>query len=518
MTGSESGAARIATEFGTWGVSHVYCVPGADISVLLEALEAEDSLRIIYAAHEIAAGAMADGYARRAGRPGVAVSIGGPGASYLAAAAAAAARDSSPVLFVTGSPKNGSTSAPDWPDDEGSFTAAGALSTHCGIPDGLEGALEKVKLGLATGRVAHLRVSLSEQRAFVVDARRRPPGAHARMPRHSPTAMHGRVALAVGAGALEHADGIRDLAESHRIPIATDMLSRGIIAEDEKLSLGHLGFMPHPRARAATDGCDHLAADLVIALGAQAPFERTLRSGGVTVESVPGPCIGAWLCAGKAQNGDGTGDREAWTLELAQLGRPAIPAPSAALGHDVIVCEVATELGPSAIHVIDAGHFHQIAAARLVARQPRTILTASELASMGWAIGAAIGAKCASPDDPVVAYIGDGSFMMHGLELATAARYQIPVLFVIAANGVYGSVRRGARRGESALLGPADPARIAGSCGVETWDVSDRAALQEALRGCARLKTPRVIVARVPELDDAAVGLPTGLDWLDRPA
>ena len=236
------------------------------------------------------------------------------------------------------------------------------------------------------------------------------------------------------------------------------------------------------------------------------------------MQTVERYALSEWLTAASALAQGSFEERTAWISQLARLSRAKIAAPNddAALGHNCLLVDVAAALGPSAIHVIDAGHFHLIAPVCIVASRPRTILTGSELVSMGWAIGAAIGAKCAAPNSPVVAYVGDGSFLMHGLELTTAARYKIPVLFIVGRNGVYGTVRRGIGLiHQAGILGPANPARIAEGCGVEAREVRDREELRQALNGAKNLNRPRVIVAHIPEFDDAAQGLATGLAWLD---
>ena len=513
-----------ARQFAEWGMTHAFCVPGADIGTFLEALEDEPRIRVIFATHEFSAGAMADGFSRVAGIPAVSAAVGGPGASNLTAAAAAAGRDGSSIVFVTGSPPGlpaPTLSVPGWPDDRAGFRAAGSVSLDLTQTGGLGAALKELALAIGSGRNAHLVLPLDVQGRITESLVTEPSGWFLTTPtdiRPDASQLAGRVAIAVGARALEHASAIRSLCKTAGLPVLTDMLALGVMPEDTELAFGHLSFMPHPRARAATDADHPLAADRVVALGAEGAFEIDLRAGGVLVQSVPSPAVSDWLRAAESMDIRPSPARRAWIRNLQKMSHTTNPSKEkSALFHDVIVADVAAALGPSAIYAVDAGQFHLSAPVRLRATRPRTILTGSELVSMGWSIGAAIGAKCAAPSSPVVAFLGDGSFLMHGLELTTAARYGIAVLFIVAQNGVLGSVRRRASRSgyDAPLIGPADPVGLAAACGVEAKVVNDRKELRSALEGATNLSEPRVLVVNVPELDDAALGLPTGIAWLD---
>ncbi|MDR1351973.1 MAG: acetolactate synthase large subunit, partial [Treponema sp.] len=107
-----------------------------------------------------------------------------------------------------------------------------------------------------------------------------------------------------------------------------------------------------------------------------------------------------------------------------------------------IVEETAKKTGFDAVVVTDVGQ-HQMWAARYYpVSRPRSFITSGGLGAMGFGLGAAIGAKLANPERPVVLFTGDGSFRMNSCELATVSRYGIPVLIVLINNGVLGMVRQ----------------------------------------------------------------------------
>jgi len=121
---------------------------------------------------------------------------------------------------------------------------------------------------------------------------------------------------------------------------------------------------------------------------------------------------------------------------------------------------------------------------------PGGVRSATNLGPMGWAIPAAIGGKLAKPTAPVVVITGDGCMRMHGIEVATAARYGIPVIFVVSNNSALGNVYLRARKAnpgaaEMTLLPTVDWAafgRVLGlsGCHVEAPD-GLAPALEEAL-------------------------------------
>lgn len=516
----ESGARFAARQLADWGLTAVFAVPGADVGPFVAALEDEPHVDPSFAAHEFSAGAMADGYSRVAGKPAVAVAIGGPGAANLAAAAAAASRDGSVLLYITGNPPG----QPDemraldsWPDDCRLFSASGVQCVDIPASGGLHPALKEVMEVLASGRSAHLQFPLDEQHATAPASstiggewRLREP------PSWTPTrhTFDGRVAFAVGKSALSHGAEIAQLAKAARIPVLTDMLARGVIDEHEDLALGHLGFMPHPRARAVSDPDNELRADRIIAFGSDGGLIARLQKAGVPTRTIATGQLTDWLDEARQLDVHRSAERMSWIAALESLDHPN-PTPTQ-LDHDQLVEQLAAWAPANAIHVVDAGQFHLSGPVRLLSSRPRSIITGSELVSMGWSIGAAIGAQRAAPDRQVIAYLGDGSFLMHGLELATAARYEVPVLFVVAFNRALRSVQLKSRPGHSAHeIGPIDPVAVAEACGVASTTVSSLDDLRSTLRRNPMATQPHLLCVDIDQAGPTADSPHTGIAWLD---
>ena len=92
------------------------------------------------------------------------------------------------------------------------------------------------------------------------------------------------------------------------------------------------------------------------------------------------------------------------------------------------------------IALVDSGAHRAFAAHYWESYGPRQFLTASALGPMGWAIAAAIGAKAAQPDAPVIVFTGDGCMRMHGMEVQSAARAGLPVIYLVSNNQALGNV------------------------------------------------------------------------------
>jgi acetolactate synthase-1/2/3 large subunit len=136
------------------------------------------------------------------------------------------------------------------------------------------------------------------------------------------------------------------------------------------------------------------------------------------------------------------------------------------------------------------------------ARQPATVFFATNVASMGFAVAASIGGKVAAPDKPVVAIVGDAAFAMNGMEVHTAADYQIPVIWIVLNNGGHGM----AYNGETLLCGrsfatvfhkPLDVSTIARGLGAQAFKATNMQEFEDSLRQALEAQEPCVIDALV---------------------
>lgn len=499
------------------GIDHAFVLAGADVDVLVKAVRADAKIKVVYVNNETAAVNMAEGYGRRTGRPALVLACGGPGLVGLVVGAAQAAGSDCPILYLTGS-TGSSQDEVGWLVPDGPLmTAAGCPSLSLTAPVQLPSILRKFGQLLAEGRQVHLQVASSVQGAsceLLSEEPALPPASAAR-----PVMPTGLFLLAVGDRALAFTERIAELAQSKAIPLVTDMTARGVLPESHPLAMGHLTFSPEPRAVAALASPSDNPSPKVVALAPSLALRSALRRLGVVPEVIESWQIDNWLTQAR-QSVEVCSRRTAWVEGLNQ-SHPRVASAKAAsdtLGHGGVVELAQQILGADAIHVVDAGVFHQSAVARLRAARPRTILSTDTLTSMGWSFGAAIGAALGSPDSAVVAYAGDGCFQIQGLTLATAARLRLGILFIVGINGVYASSRARHAPGpdDPALVSPCDIPAVARACGVPADICETAQELRKALAGFNPADGPRLLAVTVGVGDSLVRNRPLGIPGLDK--
>jgi acetolactate synthase I/II/III large subunit len=516
------------------GLDHLFLVPGGLIDPFLPAFARHSGLKPIVAAHEGGAAYMADGYARASGRFGAALGIGGPGLGNMATAVAAAKTDLSPVLIMSGEIplemegrgefQDASQATLDdtslmKPLTRFSMTVPSARNLNHSLRRALTSMLGQpsgpVHLSLPhdvlTGDCAADYAPVSDFFAEVA-----PLSLAAAQTAVTHLAGVQRIAILAGAG-IEHDSAAADLkaaAERWSIPVATTLRAKGIFPEDHELSLGVFGYAGTRHATGALFDPD---LELLLILGSglneRDTMHWTLRrkskallihvntdmwemtSHGKADHVVAGSCraflellsraadpITAALAQGqparrsfiaKAKAGPRLYDAE----NCRSTGRPVHPAAAvtalrAALPRDGIV------LVDSGAHRAFAGHYW-------TAYQPRTYISATNLGPMGWAIPAAVGVQCAKPQRRVAVITGDGCMQMHGIDVQTAARYRLPIVYVVLNNSALGNVwlrahQYGELPSELTSIPDHDWAGFARSLGAQGLTVEDPADLGAA--------------------------------------
>jgi acetolactate synthase-1/2/3 large subunit len=508
------------------GVTHGFGVPSGNVLPLMDAMRA-GGLPFVLTAHEGSAAFAADVMGRLTGAPGLAIATLGPGATNLTTGVGDAWLDRSPMLAVTCNLHTAQlgrriqmaidhhalfrpitkATLPLRPGAVASVLAQAleiALAEPCG-PVHLD-LPEDVALAPAT-----------EDVPAIPSARRCPPASEASLARAAEVLRQARrPVVVIGASAMRLGEPrlLRDVVERHGLPFATTTMAKGLIDDDHPLAIGCI-----ERARRQVQREFLRGADLILALGYDVvEVEYEAWVGPVPVLAVDIERVDADRTVRVAHEVVGDLERSlAWLADLpplqhdwaadaaerqrARFQRSLRPAAPAFAPHHAI--DVVREALPRhGVLAFDVGaHTHQIAS-QWSAHAPRTFLITNGWSSMGFGLPAAIAAKLARPEWPVVAMIGDGCFQMTCGEVAVARRLGLSLPIVVLDDGWLSLIqvkqeRRGlpvygtdVRRGEA----PDPPAHYFGAPVV---DARTPEALAKGLRDALDAGHPTVIETRV---------------------
>lgn len=533
------------------GVTHIFGIPGGPLVPLFEALDERQRIKPILAKHEEGAAFMADGYARVRRGLGVCCATSGPGATNALTGVASAHSDSIPVLAITAQVsthvfgKGGAqdSSSGNWNVDIVEvYRAATKLSLMLQSGQQMPGMIRRMIRTAVTGRtgavhlnlpadVAKQSVPLDGQPVTSYYAHTVAAGDPAAIQQVA-TLIHvaRKPALLVGHGI--HLSGawqaLQEVAEAEGIPVATTLKGKSAFPEHHALSLGVFGFGGHPLSE------EYLFSDvdvLVIVGTSLGEFQSNgwdsrLVANRTVIQIDLDPLeIGKNYPVDVSIVGDAKSILEALasaliTLPAAQrqqrytalesllAGEPryvsaeTLQGRAAVLKPQAVVAKMSELLPPEALLFVDVGNCLCWAGQFYEARQPGTVFCATNVASMGYAIAASIGGKIAAPARPVVALLGDGAFGMNGLEIHTAADYDLPVIWVALNNGGHGMLYHGAKAlSGKAYLGlyrtPLDMSAIAHDLGIQAFKVRTLDEFADSLRQALELQVPCVIDALV---------------------
>ena len=508
------------------GISHGFGIPSGNVLPLMEAMRAR-GLPFVLTAHEGSAGFAADVMGRMTGAPGLAIATLGPGATNLATGIGDAFLDRSPMIAITCNldvARHGRRIQMHI-DHHGLF----APITKATLPlrEGAVGetTAEAVRIALSEP-AGPVHLDLPEDVALARTTEPMPdletPGSPA-----PPSAADIEAARAlleasrrpiavVGANAMrmKETDLLRRFVERHGMPFATTTMAKGLIDEDHPLSVGCI-----ERGRRQFQRRLLAQADLVVGLGydtIEVEYEAWIGYTPLLTVDIESADVASSVRLAGAVTGDldaglaALCEREAgsdrWAAGDVAAHRAAFQA---ALRPDVrgfpphrAIDVVRETLPPEGVLAFDVGaHTHQIAS-QWTAHAPRQFLITNGWSSMGFGLPAAIAAKLARPDLPVVCLIGDGCFQMTCGELATARRLGLSLPVIVLDDRWLGLIKVKQERRQLPLYGVAlqrdeyrDPPEH--YFGVPAVGARNEAALRDALSQALRASGPAVIEAIV---------------------
>lgn len=450
----------------------VFGYPGGAVLNIYDALyKYRDKIHHTMTAHEQGAAHAADGYARATGKTGVVIATSGPGATNLVTGIATAYMDSVPMVAITG---NVSTPLIGRDSFQEIYIAGITMpiTKHNYVVRHVKDLADILRSAFAIaqeGRKGPVLVDIPKDvTAAKTEFERRPDPVRLAEPvsqldyleqaaaainkAERPVIYFGGGVSASGAG-----ECLRELTEKADIPAAYTIMAAGVLGYKEKHNLGLMGMHGCLSANRAVD-----EADVVIAVGTRFSDRVALNTDKfaekatiIQIDIDPSE-INKNVMVDISLVGDvkeiltrlnrliQPAEHTGWMNRIAEWQKDDFQPQDSDFvlkPHQVLnaVCELA---GPDAIYVTDVGQHQMWAAQYLHHISPHSFLTSGGLGTMGYGYGAAIGAKTAFPQRPVVHITGDGSFHMNMNEACTAVSYQLPVITVIMNNAVLGMVRQ----------------------------------------------------------------------------
>jgi pyruvate dehydrogenase (quinone) len=522
-----------------FGVDTIFGLPGDGINGVMEALRLrQDRIRFIQARHEESAAFMACAWAKWTGRLGVCLATTGPGGIHLLNGLYDAKFDRAPVLAITGLPYHdlAQTRTQQDVDHTRLFQDVAAYTTSIFGAQHLRSAVALAcRTALARRGVAHVAIPVDVQEQSIEDDERSPrhkvdANAHVvdgvSTPR--PDAIQRaadvlnagkRVVILAGQGARGARQELLQTSELLDAPIAKALLGKDVLPDTDPHVTGGVGYLGARPSQQALAACDTL-----LIVGSSFPYVEYYPAPGqaqVVQIDIDAAHVGLRYPVDAGVVGDARTSLQAlnaklrrrterpflaqarsWKEEWLNALAKGAQRPGRPMKPQRILYELSSRLAPDAIIATDCGHNTGLAAQYLQMQDGQRFGVSGTLASMGGGVPYAIAAALAFPGRQVVAIVGDGGLSMSLAELATCARYRLPVKVIVINNGSLGQIRWEQMMflGNPEFgcdLAPIDFAQVAGAMGVRGFRVEDPAACGEALDTALSEAGPALIDAIV---------------------
>ncbi|MDO4805088.1 MAG: biosynthetic-type acetolactate synthase large subunit [Lachnospiraceae bacterium] len=512
-----SGAEIVIECLKEQGVDTVFGYPGGTILNIYDSLYKHPEIRHILTSHEQGAAHAADGYARATGRTGVVMATSGPGATNLVTGIATAMLDSVPLVAITcnvGISLLGKDSFQEI-DIAGIVLPITKYSVIVKDVNRLADTLRKGFKIAKSGRPGPVLIDITKnvtaEYAEFMNRRVEKIGPLTRTilgedVRQAAAMINAsqKPVLFVGGGAV--ASGAQDelvkLAHKAGIPVCDSLMGKGAFPGTDSLYMGMLGMHGTKVANKAMHACD-----LVIAAGVRFSDRDTgkadlfAKQAKIIQFDIDQAEVNKNVMVDACVIGDlkeilkdimplvRPNDRSSWISEIDDLKEEfPLQYDETVLTGPYVMEKLYEITGGDAIITTDVGQ-HQMWAAQYYKYQlPRRLLTSGGLGTMGYGVGAAIGAKAAFPDKTVINIAGDGCFRMNMNEILTSVRCDIPIIEIVMNNHTLGMVHQwqrlfyGERYSQTVLDDKLDIVKVAEGMGALGIRIRRREEVEDAIR------------------------------------
>ena len=499
-----TGGRILVDALASHGVEFMFGVPGESYLAVLDALHDTPQIRFVNARQEGGATMMADAYGKLTGKPGIAVVTRGPGATNASSGVHVAFQDSTPMILLIGQVGRDMVEREAFQEIDyrrmfGQMAKwVAEIDDPARIPEFVNRAFHTATSGRPGPVVLSLPEDMLTEAAEAVDLSAYTPlQAHpgdaqiAELRTRLMAAKRPFVIVGGGGWSAEACADLMGFAEAMHLPVGASFRCQDYFDNLHPNYAGHVGIGIDPELAARIKG-----ADLLIVAGARL---GEMTTGGYSLFDIPRPAqdlvhiypdaaeinrvydADLGIVSGMAEFARAakrmaslrgtppwSGEAEKAHEQYLSFSTPKEQPGTVNMGE--IVQFLDERLGPEAIFCNGAGNYTIWVHRFRRYRNYRTCLAPTS-GSMGYGPPAGVAAKLARPDAPVVVFAGDGCFQMTGQELATAAQYDLPVLYIVVNNSMYGTIRMHqereypARESGTALHNP-DFAKLAEACGA----------------------------------------------------
>ena len=528
-----SGAEIVIECLKEQGVDTVFGYPGGTILNIYDALyKHQDEINHILTSHEQGASHAADGYARATGKVGVCLATSGPGATNLVTGIATAFMDSIPVVAITcnvGVSLLGRDSFQE-------IDIAGVtmpITKYSFIVKDITKLADTIRRAFTiaqTGRPGPVLVDITKDvTGNTYDYEYKAPAPIERQvdtitEEDLETALQmirkaEKPYIFAGGGVIssDAAEELRAFAHRIQAPVADSLMGKGAIDGNDELYTGMVGMHGTKTSNLGITECD-----LLIVAGARFSDRVTgnaskfARKAKILQFDVDPAEISKNVKAHASVIGDvkmilkklnarlDPINHDEW---LAHIDRRSQMHPlrydKSILSGPYIIEKIYEVTGGDAIITTEVGQHQMWAAQYYKYKKPRSFITSGGLGTMGYGLGASLGAKMGCPDKLVINVAGDGCFRMNMNEIATAVRYNIPIVQVVVNNHVLGMVRRwqtlfyGKRYSHTLLNDKVDFVKIAEGMGATAYRVTRKEEFESVLKEAIALNAPVVIDCQI---------------------
>ena len=515
------------------GVDTVFGYPGGTILNIYDALyQHQDEITHILTSHEQGAAHAADGYARATGKVGVCMATSGPGATNLVTGIATAYMDSIPMVAITCNVGVSLLGRDSFQEIDITGVTMPITKYNFIVKDitKLADTIRRAFTIARSGRPGPVLVDITKDvTASTCEYEYKEPeevkpdsstttdediDTAIRMIRNSKKPFIFVGGGAVRAGASEE---IRTFAHRIQAPVTDSLMGKGAFDGTDELYTGMIGMHGTKTSNFGVTECDLLIvvgarfSDRVI--GNATKFARNAKILQFDIDPVE---INKNIKTDAHIIGDirmilrrltarlDPVNHDEW---LAHIDRMKDMYPlrydKDVLSGPYVIEKLYEVTDGDAVISTDVGQHQMWTAQYYKFKQPRQLLTSGGLGTMGYGLGACIGAKMGVPDKTVINIAGDGCFRMNMNEIATAVRYNIPIIQIVLNNHVLGMVRQwqtlfyGKRYSHTVLNDKMDFVKVAEGMGARAYRVTSKEELEPVLREAIEADEPVVIDCQI---------------------